>query len=163
MKSKTLILASGIILLIIGILKPDLSFITKNNNSNIVVDEIIVVSPPADAKLREICQPIIETLKGSAKDARRLSNTFLDIARLIELDGEDMVIKNTEEIKQANGLVGPMLRLDIKGKYPSLSKNCQAVLVNQIGDDNVTLTKELRNSAVEAFRALGWACYEGSK
>lgn len=162
MNQKIVLVIAGL-LVFIGLTKPDLSKFINRNNNPVVVDEIIVVTPPADIKLREVCQPVIETLKGNPRDARRLSNTFLDIARLIELDGEEMVIKNTEEIKQANSLVGAMLRLDIKGKYPSLSKDCQAVVVSQIGDDNVTLTKELRSSAVEAFMGLGWACYEGSK
>ena len=56
-----------------------------------------------------------------------------------------------------------MLKLDIKGKYEDLPETAQALVLEAIGDDNVLLNKELRAKAVEGFKALAWACYEGSK
>ena len=85
------------------------------------------------------------------------------MATLIELDSKNEVIRNTEEIRQANRLAGAMLKLDIKGKYEDLPETAQALVLEAIGDDNVLLNKELRSKAVEGFKALAWACYEGSK
>jgi hypothetical protein len=85
------------------------------------------------------------------------------MAKLVELDDEEMVIKSTEEIRQANSLAGVMLRLDIKGKYPNLAKETKEVIVNLIGDDQILLSKELRTKAVEGFNTLAWAFNEGSK
>ena len=164
MNNKIVLIVAGL-LIALGLLKPDLS--SWVNRSNVNVDEIVVVTPPADAKLREACLPVIESLRNGGttrkQDGKRLANLSLDLARLIELDGEDVVIKNTDEIRYAIGLSGPMLRMDIKGKYPELAKNSQAVIVAGIGDDNVPLDAELRKKAVESFQALGWAYNEGSK
>ena len=74
-----------------------------------------------------------------------------------------MVIKNTEEIRQANSLAGTMLRLDIKGKYPNLAKEATEVIVASIGDDNINLSPELRTKAADGFNALAWAYNEASK
>jgi hypothetical protein len=132
-----------------------------------VVDNIVVITPPADEKVRELCKPIIDALKdGSSsrsKDGKRLSDLYFDLATLIELDGENEAVKTTEEIRQANSLSGLMLRLNIKGEYPGLTEASYNLLVSQIGDDIVPLDSNLRLKAVDTFRALAWACHEGSK
>ncbi|NDB60882.1 hypothetical protein EB001_20920 [bacterium] len=163
MNNKILLIVASL-LIIVGLVKPDFSNLGKGGSS---VDQIVVVSPPSDPTLKEACSPVIEALKNGAssrvKDGKRLSNLSLDIARLIELDGEDVVIKTTDEIRYAVSLAGPMLRMDIKGKYPDLAKNSQAVIVAGIGDDNVPLDDATRHKAVESFQALAWAYNEGSK
>lgn len=165
MNNKYLLLLVAGLLIVVGVAKPDFKLLGGGNR--ISVDEIVVVTPPADQKLREVCFGVVESLKdgGSTreKDGKRLANLYMDIARLIELDGEDMVIKNTDEIRYANSLAGVMLRMDIKGKYPKLSESAKAVIVSVIGDDNVPLDVETRAKAAESFRALAWACHEGSK
>lgn len=161
--NKKLLLAVGLLLLGIGIFKPNLSIpINKPDNHTIVI-----VTPPSDKDLRELCKPVIDALqKGSNDrnaDGKRLSELYFDLATLIELDGENEVIKTTEEIRQANSLGGLMLRMNIKGKYPDLVGAAQQLLSKTIGDDMVPLDKELRAKAVETFRALSWATNEGSK
>ena len=74
-----------------------------------------------------------------------------------------MVVKNTEEVRQANKLAGVMLKLDIKGKYPELAKATNAVIVASLGDDSLMLDDKLRQQAVDGFKALAWACLEGAK
>ena len=86
-----------------------------------------------------------------------LNKTFLEKEKDIKK------IKNTEEIRQANKLAGLMLRLDIKGKYEDLPEAAQALVLTAIGDDNVLLNPDLRAKAVNGFKALAWACNEGSK
>ena len=88
----------------------------------------------------------------------------LDIATLIALDGDkDVVIKNTEEIKQANSLSALLVNLNIKDKYPDYAKNCYSLLVAAIGDDSVQLNTELRTKAVQAFQSIAWAWHKASK
>jgi hypothetical protein len=79
------------------------------------------------------------------------------------LDGEDAVIKTTDEVRQANSLSGVMLKLDMKGKYKDLASSCNSVIQAAIGDDSVLLDKDLRAKAADGFKALAWACNEGSK
>ena len=96
-------------------------------------------------------------------DGLRLASLYNDLATLISLDNEDMVVKNTEEVRQANKLAGVMLKLDIKGKYPELAKATNSVIVASLGDDSLMLDDKLRQQAVDGFKAFAWACLEGTK
>lgn len=164
LNSKTLLFLAGI-LIVVGLLKPDLSSVWPIKSPSNTT--IVVVTPPQSVELRDKCKLVIDVLaNGSSdrsKDGKRLSELYMDIATLIELDGADQVVKTTEDIRQANILSGLMLRLNIQGKYPGLGDAAHVVIASQIGDDIVPLDTELRAKAVEAFRALAWACNEGSK
>ena len=52
---------------------------------------------------------------------------------------------------------------DIKNKYENLATEAKEVIVSVIGDDNISLSPEIRQQAVMSFRYLAWACNEGSK
>jgi hypothetical protein len=159
MNTKILLILAAI-LIAIGLIKPDLSNLVPSNN---VVPGVEIVEP-SDASVKKECEDVIKILKnGDKKDAARLRDLYLDLSTLISLDGENEVIKTTEEIKQANSLAGLMLKLDIKDKYPDLAKEGKEVIVSVIGDDIVPLSPELRKQASEAFVSLAWACNEGAK
>ena len=158
-----LLLGVGIALVLFGLFKTNLNFPVVNQNNN----TIVVVTPPQEKDLKDKCQLVINALADGStdrkKDGTRLSDLYMDLATLIELDGEDEVVKTTEEVRQANSLCGAMLRMNIKGKYPGLPDAAQSVIITQIGDDIVPLDSDLRKKSAEAFRALAWACNEGSK
>jgi hypothetical protein len=163
MNNKVLLII-GVLLLLVGLVKPNINF--PINNPPTPVDNIVVVTPPETKELREKCQLVIDVLKAgssdSKQDGKRLSELYSDLAVLIRLDGENEVVKTTEEIRQANSLSGVMLQMNIKDKYKGLSDATQAVLLSELGDDIVPLDEELRGKAVKAFMALSWACLEGS-
>lgn len=163
MNTKSVLIVLALLLLGIGILKPNLSLPINNPNNN----DIVIVTPPMDENLKKACQGVIDSLqKGDssrAVDAKRLSSLYMDLSTLVELDGSDTVIKTTDELRQANSLSGLMLKMNIKSKYPELASAANAVIVAGIGDDMVTLDDATRSRAVETFRALAWACNEGSK
>jgi len=165
MNTKNLLLGLAGILVVIGLLKPDLSkFINVSNPSNNSVT--VLVEKPSNKDLLDECQDVIDALKENKdrkNDGTRLAALYNDLATLISLDGEDMTLKNTEEIRQANKLAGVMLKLDIKGKYPELAKATNSVIVASLGDDSVMLDDKLREQAIEGFKALAWACIEGTK
>lgn len=165
-KQTKLLLLIGGMLVLVGFFKPDLSRIIPNSNNPVVVDTVDI-DPPSDGVLRDKAAAVAEILKDGPSsrklDAKRLRDLYLDISTLISLDGEKEVVKNTEEIRQANSLAGAMLRLDLKGKYENLATKCNEVVVTGIGDDNINLTPELRSKAIDTFKALAWACNEGSK
>ena len=50
-----------------------------------------------------------------------------------------------------------------KDKYPNLAEAARDVVVYSIGEDDVVLDSETRTKAVQSFRALSWAFYEGGK
>jgi hypothetical protein len=127
---------------------------------------VVVVEKPSNPEILDECQEVINALKADSDrkvDGKRLASLYLDMATLVSLDGEDQVVKDTESIRQANKLAGVMLRLDLKGKYPDLKDAAQKLVVASIGDDNVLLDNKLRQGAVDGFKALAWACDQGSK
>lgn len=165
MTTRNIILAIAVVLIIYGLTKPNINNIVPVGPIQPIVVE--VVPAPTDPSLKEAANKVVSSLTNGSNDrvvdGKRLCGLYWDMATLIELDGNDTVIKTTEEIRQANALSGPMLRMNIKDKYPDLAKNANAVIVAAIGEDNIILTKELRSKAVEGFKALSWACDEGSK
>ena len=92
-----------------------------------------------------------------------LSNLYSDLAKLTALDSTNEVIKNTDEIRDANRIAGLLYDLNLKNKYPGLAEAADNLFKTHIGNDNVSLDPTLRTKAVEAFNALAWAFYEGSK
>ena len=96
-------------------------------------------------------------------DSLKLSALYSDIATLVEIDGTDKIISDTASIREVNSLTGKMLRLNIKDKYEGLAESAKDLLVSSIGEDDVVLDDETRTKAVDAFRALSWAFYQGSK
>jgi len=160
---KNLVLSLAAILILIGLFKPDLSNIINVSPSN---NTTVVVEKPSNVELLDECQTVVDALKENQdrkKDGLRLASLYNDLATLLSLDNEDMVIKNTEEVRQANKLAGVMLQLDIKGRYPKLAKATNSVIVASLGDDSLMLDNKLRQQAVDGFKALAWACNEGSK
>jgi hypothetical protein len=164
MKNNNLVLIIAGLLILVGLAKFNFSSINILPNKPNVVD-VLELPEPTDEAVKKEADDVASLLKesGAKGDAKRLRDLYLDLAKLVELDGEDQVIKNTEEIRQANSLAGVMLRLDIKGKYPDLAKESYQVVVAAIGDDQILLSKELRVKAVEGLNALAWACNLGSK
>lgn len=158
-----LLLPIGLLLIIIGLIKPEFNF----NNNTKPLSSPTVVTAPTDSDLKQACEPIIDILQKNksnrSQDGKRLSDLYNDLATLIALDEQDEVIKTTEEIRQANSLSGLMLKLNLKGDYPGLSDAAQKLIISQIGDDSTLLDSSLRAKAATAFKALSWACLEGSK
>jgi len=159
-----ILLLVGALLVVWGLVGDKIGTLVNVNNP--VVVDVMELLPPSDPNVKKEADEVVNLVKsygGSKSDFKRLRDLMLDLGRLVELDGEDETIKNTDEIRQANSLAGPMLRLDIKGKYKDLKKESQDVIVASIGDDNVSLSKELRVKAVDGINALAWAYNEGSK
>ena len=163
MNQKNILLGLAALLILVGLLKPEFSNILSPNKP--VSVDVLELSAPTDEAVKKEADDVVSLLKeaGAKGDAKRLRDLYIDLAKLVELDGEDEVIKSTEEIRQANSLAGVMLKLDMKGKYPNLAKEAKEVVVASIGDDQILLSKELRVKAVEGLNALAWACNLGSK
>lgn len=167
LENKVLV-ALAVLLLGYGLLKPDFSNINWPKSS--VVEnhnEKVKVEVPTDPNLLKACEAVIKSLKSGPRsrsaDGARLSSLYYDLASLIELDGEDQIIKTTLEIREANSLAGRLSRLNLGGKYPDLFGACNSLVVVGLGDDDVVLDEQMRKKAVDTFRALSWACLEGSK
>lgn len=161
MKNKIL-LGLGLVLCLIGLLKPNLNLVSVPSNGVTSVS----VDKPSNETLLKLAQDLVQTIKENKvtrEDGLRLANLCFDMSTLISLDGSSEVIKNTEEIRQANRLSGMMLRMDMNKKYPELATKMNAVVVGYIGDDIVSLNNDLRTKSCDVFKALAWAFVEGTK
>jgi len=158
-----IVLALGSLLVFWGLFGSKINSVIDNKP---VVVDVLELSVPSDENVKKEAQDVVNVLKSagaSKSECRKLRDLMIDLGRLVELDGENEVVKNTEEIRQANSLAGVMLQLDLKGKYSKLPQEAKEVVVAAIGDDNVVLSKELRPKAVDGFNALAWAYNEASK
>lgn len=166
MSTKKILLSVALLLLCVGILKPDLGSWTSLLDRNPAVPVVnLDLSEPSEDLLPK-ANNVVKALSVDSDrkvDGKRLASLYNDMATLISLDGTDEIIKTTEDIRQANRLSGLMLKLDIKGKYPDLPEANEALVKAAIGDDQVLLNQDLRAKAVNGFKALAWACNEGSK
>lgn len=159
--NKNVILIIGGLLIVLGVIRPSLNSININPSNK---PSVVHIESPIEESVIAECKDVTEILKaGSSSDAIRLRDLYLDLATLIELDGKDEVVKNTEEVRQANGLAGVMLKMDIKNKYANLGSAAKEVIVSVIGDEMIMLNPELRSKAAYAFRSLAWACNESTK
>lgn len=163
MKNNTLVLIVAGLLILVGLTKFDFSNLNILPNKPAVVDNMELPIPKDENVLKEAQDVLLIAKTMSKVEARTLRDLYLDIRELIRLDGEDEVITNTEEIRQANSIAGLMLHIDIKGKYSNLPKELKEVIVAAIGDDQIVLSPELRSKALDGFEALAWALNEGSK
>lgn len=162
MNNKAVLIIAGLLILV-GLTNLDLTSIISPNKPAVV--DVLELTPPKDEVLLKEATDVLNIVKDqlTTEEARKLRDLYLDMKQLVKLDGEDEVIKNTEEIRQANSIAGSMLRLDIKGKYPELAKECKEVMVAAVGDDQIVLSPELRSKGMDGFDALAWAMNEGSK
>lgn len=147
-------------LLLVGIGLIAFSLLSSGVSISGLGTQSVDIPKPSDPVLLELADPIIKSLNGAGEDGRKLASLYNDIATLIEINDE--VIKNTEEIREANRIAGKMSRLDLKGKYPNLAEAANNMIIKYIGDENAALSDDLRSKSVDAFRALAWACKEGS-
>lgn len=153
------LLVVGLLLVAVGYVGPKLTNINLVNNN---CDINFVIEEPYDPELLELSKPVIEALKGSGGDGKKLAALYHDLSTLISLADEEIIV-TTQEIREANSLAGKMLQLNIKDKYPGLAEAANNMVVSYIGDDNILLSDELRAKSVNVFKALSWACNEGSK
>jgi len=163
-----ILLALATILVIVGLLKPDLTSLSNILPKVRPAPEVLVINKPTSSDLLTASEDVIKALsvhKDRKTDGVELAKLYRDLAILISFDdtqGEE-IIKSTEEVRIANRLAGKMLRLNIVNKYPDLQNATQNVVVVGLGDDIIVLDKDSRKAAVDSFNALSWACYEGSK
>lgn len=164
MNNKVL-LSIGVLLVLLGVFKPSIPSLLNNGSSSTTLEQYETDAPsnPELLKKSKIVIEILQSVDHSTKsyECQKLSALYYDLATLVELDNEDLVIKDTNAIREANGLAGKMLKLNIKDKYPNLAKASQDLVVSQLGDNDVVLDADLRKKAAECFKALSWAFYQG--
>lgn len=161
-----LLLGLGVALLVIGLLKPDISNLLPSKAS-VVNNTSLSLEEPTEQAVKDACLEVTQVLRDGSSDRKydgmRLASLYCDLANLVSLDGDEQAIKSTLEIREANKLAGKLCRLNLKDKYDGLSEAANGVLIAALGDDDAVLDTALRQKAVSVFRNLAWACVEGAK
>jgi len=167
MSKEKILLIVGFVLIGCSVFKPVLNNWSPINPSPISV-VTVDIDAPTDPELRKLAEVVKDCLLNSNSNTRKtdallLSGLYRDVCKVISIENNDKVIINTETIRQINILSGYMLNLDIKDKYKGLGKAAEDLLVSTIGNENKSMTEELRQKSIDCFQALSWACLEGSK
>lgn len=161
-----IVLVVGAVLIAVGILRPDFSNLLPKPGP-VVVNTDVVVEEPTDNVLKEAALKVAQAIQngdGNRKvDGLSLSSLYSDIAILISLDGENEVVRTTNDIREINSVSGSLMNLKLAGKYPGLSTAARELVIAAIGDDISVLNEETRKAASDAFKALAWGCAEGAK
>jgi hypothetical protein len=116
---------------------------------------------PADALVTAV-QPVVTILKGHTDDGGKLAAFYLAVADVIGRD-QGKVIQNTAVLRELNRRAGLLTfqRTGIEGKYPGLAEAIDKVLADRVGLDNVAFDDAKQTAAIEAFKAIAWACNGG--
>lgn len=152
------------ILWLVAVLLIGVGFFQPSMPSAMFKPTATISAPSEDLQSR--CQKLIEIVKSYKNadkqvDMKKLMGLYIDLSKLIAINDEDTVIKNTEEIREANRLSGKMSDLNLKDKYEDLGPELNRIVMSYIGDDNEALSPELRQKGVDVFNALAWAINEG--
>lgn len=162
--SNKVLLVFGVVLVVFGLSQ----YYPVNNpspNNPVNVVETLEIDPPSDENLKQLAESVVKSLKEGSedrtKDGLRLANLYKDMSILIALD--DNIIKNTNDIAQANVLSAKFLKINLKGKYPGLAESADNLFKSYVSENAVPLDSEMRKKAVDAFQALAWGCLQGAK
>ena len=93
------LLAIGALLVVWGLVGDKIGTLLNVNNP--VVVDVMELLPPSDPNIKKEADEVVNLVKsygGSKSDFKRLRDLMLDLGRLVELDGEDETIKNTERV-----------------------------------------------------------------
>ena len=111
-------------------------------------------SAPAPAPPVSVTTEIARILDGNPEDAARIQAVYTAMADVLEKDTEG-IIKTTEDIRQANGLVGRLAYgTELKGKYPGLASAVDNEIIRAIGRQRVALSSDMKAKTVQAFRDI---------
>jgi hypothetical protein len=103
--------------------------------------------------------PVVAILKGHTEDGRNLAAFYTAVADVIARD-QGKVIQTTAQLRELNRRAGLLMfqKTGIEGKHLGLAEAIDKVLADQVGLDNVALDADKCQRAVDAFKALAWAC-----
>jgi hypothetical protein len=116
---------------------------------------------PSDALMAAV-KPVTAILKGHGEDGSTLAAFYQAVADVLARD-QGRVIQTTAQLREFHRRAGLLMfqRTGIEGRYPGLAEAIDKVLVERIGLDSVAIDPVKQAAAIEAFRALAWACGGG--
>jgi hypothetical protein len=123
----------------------------------------IVVKEPSEA-MKATVKPVIRVVsKMSPLDRLWLQTIYSNAAKVVAADGivDPQVIVSTEGLRAVHVAILKYIWRGMAenppGEYEGLSEAIENAIGEVIGDDQRSLTPELRAKAVEVFDAIAWA------
>ncbi len=108
---------------------------------------------PTDSAILTASEQVKAALStADAKDKLVLARLWRETAKLIAADNS--VVQTTADLRRANGLIGKVANIDIKGKYPDLGKALSKTTMSVLGDDPTPVD---RAKAAALFNGYSWA------
>jgi hypothetical protein len=118
------------------------------------------VSEPS-AELKEATKSLQGIISDPA-DAVDVAQFYVDFADVIERDVD--VIKTTGTIREGFIRAEKLMlqRTELVGKYPGFGAAKDKIVKDQLGLEDVQLSEEKREAAVNVFRAIAWSIQRGA-
>ena len=118
------------------------------------------VPVPSDT-LKEATKSLLGIISDPV-DAVDAAQCYVDFADVIERDKD--VIKTTATIREGFIRAEKLMlqRTELIGKYPGFGAAKDKILEEQLGLEDVQLSDEKRQEAVDVFRAIAWSIHNGA-
>lgn len=114
--------------------------------------------PEPSARLRSLVAPVAAIIQGHNEDGVKLAHFYLAFADVIRRDTG--IVTMTRSVRQANVKAGGLMfqETGIKKKYLGLPEAINDAVAVYLGLEDVPLTVQKRQDAVDVFMAVAWAC-----
>ena len=123
--------------------------------------------PTPSPVMKEVVKGVTELIVGEKAyvDGQELAMFYMDLADIIERDGEKQTIEDTAKFRLLHVRAGNFMfqKTGMDGRYQNLGQEVNSVLEKQIGLKIVLLDEQKRHDIVEVLEALAWAALEASK
>lgn len=114
--------------------------------------------------MRDVVLPVAKAARSmNAIDRLWLQGIYLNCARVVAADGmvSEPTMTTTDGLRAVHvavlNYVWKGLAQNSPNKYPGLAEAIDSAINSVLSDDARPLTPELRDSAVEVYRAIAWA------
>lgn len=116
--------------------------------------EVVVVEPAAEYK--EMVKPIVD-IDFSKEHEKAISGYFNEVASVLENDPG--FVKTTGQFRDFNIMAGQLnfTGTGLKDAYPNFGELVDEGIIEAIGIENKSLSKENRDSLVSVLRAIAWS------
>ena len=149
----------AIILLLIGTFFGDqIIGVVKNNIPEVSTPDVLISEPQIEYK--NVVQPLQQQITKenvTPYDKVQIRDFFLELSKVVQYDNN--LIKTTGQFRKFNITSGGLnfAGLRLQNKYPQLGETVDKVIVNALGQENVPLTQEKRETLWRTLHAIAWA------
>lgn len=122
--------------------------------ANTLKDDDPIYEPTKDQQ--EQLEDLVSILNKHPKAAEQFKHMFNGFSLVV--DSDNVILKTTNDVRLAHENVGVLaVQVGEIKQVPGFVEEVNDFLNEEIGNENVPLTKDKKDQVVDAFKALGWA------